>query len=48
MESAHAAAYLAKFVKKTKKTDVIIMCLSGRGDKDIDIMRKYEQDIFKI
>jgi tryptophan synthase beta chain len=36
LESAHAIAYLRKL--KTKKTDVIVVCLSGRGDKDMDII----------
>jgi len=39
LESAHAIAYLPKLVKKAKKNDVIVVCLSGRGDKDIGIMR---------
>jgi len=37
LESAHAIAYLKKL--KAKKNQVIVVCLSGRGDKDIDIMR---------
>ncbi len=35
LESSHAIAYLMKFATKTKKDDLIIVCLSGRGDKDI-------------
>ncbi|HNX90721.1 MAG TPA: tryptophan synthase subunit beta [Candidatus Omnitrophota bacterium] len=45
LESAHAAAYLPKLVKKTKKNDVIVFCLSGRGDKDINIIREHEQNL---
>ncbi|MGB3082752.1 MAG: tryptophan synthase subunit beta [Candidatus Omnitrophota bacterium] len=41
LEPAHAVYYLKKLVKKTRKNDVIILCLSGRGDKDIDIIKKY-------
>ena len=41
LESAHAVYHLTRLAKKTKKTDIIIMCLSGRGDKDIDIMKEY-------
>ena len=41
LESAHAIAYLPKLVKKAKKSDIIVVCLSGRGDKDLDIMRKH-------
>jgi len=40
LETAHAVYYLKKLAKKTKKSDIIIMCLSGRGDKDIDILRE--------
>jgi tryptophan synthase beta chain len=41
LESAHAVAHLPKLARKTKKKDIIILCLSGRGDKDIDIMKKH-------
>lgn len=40
LETAHAIYYLKRLAKKTKKTDVIVLCLSGRGDKDIDIIRE--------
>ncbi|MFH1587608.1 MAG: tryptophan synthase subunit beta, partial [Candidatus Diapherotrites archaeon] len=35
LESAHAIAYAIKYAKECKKDDVIIINLSGRGDKDI-------------
>ncbi|MFH1256554.1 MAG: tryptophan synthase subunit beta [Candidatus Diapherotrites archaeon] len=35
LESAHAMAYAVKYAKKCKKNDIIIINLSGRGDKDI-------------
>ncbi|MBU1083516.1 MAG: tryptophan synthase subunit beta [Candidatus Omnitrophota bacterium] len=41
LESAHAVFYLTKLVKKTTEKDIIVVCLSGRGDKDIDIMKKH-------
>jgi tryptophan synthase beta chain len=41
LETAHAVYYLIKLAKKTKKKDIIVLCLSGRGDKDIDIMKKH-------
>jgi tryptophan synthase beta chain len=41
LEPAHAVYYLKKLARKTRKKDVIILCLSGRGDKDIDIIKKY-------
>lgn len=41
LESAHAIYYAVKFAKRLKKNDIIVVSLSGRGDKDIDIVRKY-------
>ena len=38
LESSHAIAYAIKIAKKYSKEDVIIVSLSGRGDKDIDIL----------
>jgi tryptophan synthase beta chain len=35
LESAHAVAYARKLAPKLKKTDLIIVNLSGRGDKDM-------------
>ena len=35
LESAHAVAYAIKHAKKLKKNDIMIINLSGRGDKDI-------------
>ena len=36
LESSHALAYLPKIAPKLKKTETIVVCLSGRGDKDVD------------
>jgi len=36
LESSHAVAYAMKLAKGMKKSEVIIVNLSGRGDKDID------------
>jgi tryptophan synthase beta chain len=41
LESAHAIAHAIKISKKMKKTESIIVTLSGRGDKDIDIVKEY-------
>ncbi len=35
LESAHAIAYLQKLVPMTTKDQIIVVCLSGRGDKDV-------------
>ncbi len=41
LESAHAIGYLPKLMPKTKKSDVVVVCLSGRGDKDIHTISEY-------
>ncbi len=38
LESAHAVAYLNRMSGKIKKDSVVVVCLSGRGDKDLDIV----------
>ncbi len=40
LEPAHAVFYLTKMAKKINKGSIIILCLSGRGDKDLDIVVK--------
>jgi tryptophan synthase beta chain len=40
LESAHAVAEVIKRAPKMKKSDVVIVNISGRGDKDIGIMRE--------
>jgi len=42
LESAHAIAYLKRLAKTLKKNQTIVVCLSGRGDKDIDIIKKFK------
>jgi tryptophan synthase beta chain len=41
LESAHALAGLIERVPQLKPTDLVIVNLSGRGDKDMDTYRKY-------
>ena len=36
LESSHAISYSIDLAKKYNKDDVIIVCLSGRGDKDME------------
>jgi len=40
LESAHAVAEVVKRVPKMKKSGVVIVNVSGRGDKDIGILRE--------
>jgi tryptophan synthase beta chain len=35
LESSHAIAHVAKMAPKMKKDEIIVICLSGRGDKDV-------------
>lgn len=44
IESAHALAYLPKLCKTLTSDDIVILCLSGRGDKDINTIAKYIED----
>jgi tryptophan synthase beta chain len=40
LESAHAMAEVIKRAPKMKKSEVVIVNISGRGDKDVGIMRE--------
>jgi tryptophan synthase beta chain len=40
LEPAHAIFYLKKMRQKIKENSITIVCLSGRGDKDLDIVTK--------
>jgi tryptophan synthase beta chain len=41
LESAHALAELTRRVPTMKKDEVVILNLSGRGDKDMEILSRY-------
>ena len=41
IESAHALAHVIKMAQGDYKGKTIIMCLSGRGDKDVNTVAKY-------
>ena len=40
LESAHAVAECLKRAPRMKKSEILIINLSGRGDKDIGILRE--------
>ena len=40
LESAHAVAEVVKRAPKMKKSEIVIVNVSGRGDKDIGIIRE--------
>ncbi|HEV2423057.1 MAG TPA: tryptophan synthase subunit beta [Candidatus Acidoferrales bacterium] len=41
LESSHAVAEVVKRAPKLKKDEIVIVNLSGRGDKDMEILAKY-------
>ena len=41
IESAHAVAQAIKIAPAMSKDDIIIVCLSGRGDKDVAAIARY-------
>ncbi len=41
VESAHAVAYVRKIAKNYSPEDSVIVCLSGRGDKDVAAIARY-------
>jgi len=40
MESSHALAYLEKLMPETTPDQSVVVCLSGRGDKDVQMVAK--------
>ncbi len=43
-ESAHAVAWVLRQAERFKKDDIVIINLSGRGDKDVDAFISYRSD----
>lgn len=41
IESAHAVAHVRKIAPTMSQDDIIIICLSGRGDKDVAAIARY-------
>ncbi len=48
LESSHAIAYLMKMAQKTNKDEIIIVNLSGRGDKDIYTIKQLLDEKSKV
>ncbi len=38
LESSHALAYLETLMPQTKEDQIVVVCLSGRGDKDVQMV----------
>jgi tryptophan synthase beta chain len=41
LEPSHAVSYAMRLAKGMKKDDIIVINLSGRGDKDVEIVQDY-------
>jgi tryptophan synthase beta chain len=39
LESAHAVAEAIKIARERTKNEIVVICLSGRGDKDVETIR---------
>ncbi|MHA0855445.1 tryptophan synthase subunit beta [Paenibacillus sp. CMAA1364] len=42
LESAHAVAQVVKLAPTLSKDDIVVICLSGRGDKDVESIMAYK------
>ena len=42
MECSHAIAHVRRIAPKMNKNEIIIICLSGRGDKDVRMIAEFE------
>ena len=45
LESSHAIAYAITLAKKRPKSESIIVTLSGRGDKDVEVVENYLKNV---
>lgn len=43
IESAHALSYVERLARTMNKDQIIVVTVSGRGDKDMETIRKYTQ-----
>lgn len=44
IESAHAISYVEKLAPTMKEDEIIVVTVSGRGDKDMETIRKYTEN----
>ncbi|MED2182348.1 tryptophan synthase subunit beta [Bacillus wiedmannii] len=45
LESSHAVAYALKLAPQMKKDEGLVICLSGRGDKDVESIKRYMEEV---
>ncbi|SSW70237.1 Tryptophan synthase beta chain [Achromobacter veterisilvae] len=41
LESAHALAYVRELAPRMRRDEILVVCLSGRGDKDLDTVAQF-------
>lgn len=41
LEPSHAIAFAMKLARKMRKDDIVVITLSGRGDKDVEVVASY-------
>jgi len=41
LESSHAVAFAMKLARKMKRDETIVVTLSGRGDKDVEVVADF-------
>ena len=41
LESAHAVSYAMELAPTLDRDDIVVVTLSGRGDKDVDVVGRY-------
>ena len=46
LEPAHAIAFLKRLLKRTRRGESVVVCLSGRGDKDLDTVGRFWEGRF--
>ncbi len=47
LESAHAISHAIKIAKSKPRSETIVVTLSGRGDKDVEVVEEYVKKHFK-
>ncbi|PEA56092.1 tryptophan synthase subunit beta [Bacillus pseudomycoides] len=45
LESSHAVAYALKLAPTMKSEEGLVICLSGRGDKDVESIKRYMEEV---
>ncbi|MBI1389335.1 MAG: tryptophan synthase subunit beta [bacterium] len=47
LETAHAVAHVRKIAPDMSPDQIILVCLSGRGDKDVEAAARYLKEVFE-